>query len=149
MRSLTRRTRLLTALAAVTVTAAAVLVVGPGYHASQVRMRSGTVWLASGQTGEATLVDGAAAEVSAHVPVAEPGAALTVAQRGGSAVVLDRRTGRLSTVDSATERVTPAVPALPASDGLVVLPAPDALHVVDVHSGMTAAFDPATLAARG
>ncbi|MET8758774.1 PKD domain-containing protein [Lentzea sp. NPDC004782] len=149
MKPLTRRTRRLTALAAVATTAAAVLVVGPGYHTSQVRMRSGTVWLASSQTGEATLVDGAAAEVAAHVPVAEPGAALTIAQRGNAAVVLNRKTGRLSSVDSATERVTPPVPVLPASDGLVVLPGPDALHVVDVRSGMTTAVDPATPAPRG
>ncbi|GGU32210.1 PKD domain-containing protein [Lentzea flava] len=149
MTPLTRRTRLLTAFAAVTATAAAVLVVGPGYETSHVRMRSGTVWLASSQTGEATLVDGAAAEVTAHVPVAEAGTALTVAQRGSAAVVLNRKTGRVSSVDSATERATPPVPVLPASDGLLVLPGPDALHVLDVHSGMTAEVDPATLAPRG
>ncbi|GAB2847600.1 PKD domain-containing protein [Lentzea nigeriaca] len=149
MTRLTRRTRFLTALAAVAATTAAVLVVGPGYHTSHVRMRSGTVWLASGQTGEATLVDGAAAEVTAHVPVAEAGTELTVAQLGSGAVVLDRKTGRVSGVDSATERATPPVPVLPASDGLVVLPSPDALHVVDVHSGMTAVVDPAALAPRG
>ncbi|SFQ99715.1 Alpha-tubulin suppressor [Lentzea waywayandensis] len=149
MRPLKRRTRLLTALAAVAATTAAVLVVGPGYHSAQVRMHSGTVWLASGRAGEVTLVDGAAAEVMAHVPVAAPDTALTVAQRAGAVVVLDRETGRLSGVDSATERVTPAASVLPPSDGLVVLPAPDALHVVDVHSGMAAAVDPETLAPRG
>ena len=149
MRQLKRRTRLMAVLAAVAAATAAVLVVGPGYHSAQVRMHSGTVWLASGQTGEVTLVDGAAAEVMAHVPVAAPDTALTVAQRGGAVVVLDRGTGRLSGVDTATERVTPAAPVLPASDGLVVLPAPDALYVVDVHSGMAAAADPATLAPKG
>ncbi|SDM15195.1 hypothetical protein SAMN04488074_11783 [Lentzea albidocapillata subsp. violacea] len=35
-------------------------------------MRTGTVWLASGQTGEVTLVNGAAAETVARVPVATP-----------------------------------------------------------------------------
>jgi hypothetical protein len=145
---MTRRTRLLTAVAAVAATAAAVLVAGPGYHTSQVRMRSGTVWLASGQTGEVTLVDGASAEVKAHVPVAPAGTAVTVAQRGSAAVVLDRRTGRLSTVDSATEQVSPPAFALPPSDGLVVLSAPDTLYAVDVHSGLLAAVDPATLTPR-
>ncbi|RDI19241.1 PKD domain-containing protein [Lentzea flaviverrucosa] len=144
-----RRARLLGALTAVATAATAVLVVGPGYDAAEVRMHSGTVWLASARTGEVTLVNGAAAEVVARVPVAAPDTDLTVTQRDGSAVVLDRKTGLLSGVDGASERVTPAGAALAASDGLVVLPSPKALHVVDVHSGMSAAVDPATLAPRG
>ncbi|MEU0880555.1 PKD domain-containing protein [Lentzea sp. NPDC005914] len=148
MKALTRK-RLLGALAVVVTTAAAVVVVGPGYHASRVGMRSGTVWLASSHTGEATLVDGAAAEVTARVQVAEKDTALTVAQRGSTAVVLNRETGQLSSVDGATEHVSPPVSVLPPSDGLVVLPAPDALYVVDVHSGLAAVADPGTLAPRG
>ncbi|WP_156213415.1 PKD domain-containing protein [Lentzea aerocolonigenes] len=149
MTRLTRRTRLLTALTAVAAIGAAVLVVGPGYEAAQMRMRSGTVWLASSQTGEVTLVDGAAAEVKTRVPVAEADTALTVAQRGGSAVVLNRKTGRLNHVDGATEAVSAPVPVLPASDGLVVLTTADALDVVDVHSGMTVEVDPTRFTPRG
>ncbi|WP_052685099.1 PKD domain-containing protein [Lentzea aerocolonigenes] len=149
MTSQTRRTRLLTALTAVAAIAAAVLVVGPGYEVSRARMRSGTVWLASSQTGEVTMVDGAAAEVRTRVPVAEASTALTVAQRGGSAIVLNRKTGRLNQVDGATEQISPPVAVLPPSDGLVVLTAPGALHVIDVHNGMTAEVDPASLTPKG
>jgi hypothetical protein len=138
------------ALVTVTLTAAAIaLVVGPGYQTSQVRMHPGAVWLASTQTGEATLLDGSSAEVKAHVPVAAAGAALSVVQRGGAAVVLNRETGELSGVDGATERVSPPVEVLPASAGLVVLPSPNGLYTVDVHSGQVVAVDPATLAPRG
>jgi hypothetical protein len=129
--------------------AAAVLVVGPGYETSQVRMHSGAVWLASTRTGQVTLVDGASAEVKTHVPIAGAGAALTVTQQGGAAYVLNAKTGGLSRIDSATEQISHRVTVLPASDGLVVLPSPDALHAVDVHSGLLAAVDPATLAPKG
>ena len=119
-------------LAVVGVLAAAVLVVGPGYETSQARMYSGAVWLASSRVGQATLVDGASAEVKAQVPVAEAGATLNVTQQGGAALVLNERTGGLRRVDSATEQVSPPVSVLPASDGLAVLPSPDAPRVVDV-----------------
>ncbi|MDT7789024.1 MAG: hypothetical protein QOF58_7443, partial [Pseudonocardiales bacterium] len=147
MKSLTR-SRLLTALLGVGGLAAAVLVVGPGYEAAQVHMRTGTVWLASTQTGEATLVDGASAEVKSHVPVATAGTALSVVQRGTAAVVLNRATGQLSNVDSATEQASPPVDVLPPSEGLVALPGPDVLHVADVHSGQVASVDTASLATR-
>ncbi|MEU0880556.1 PKD domain-containing protein [Lentzea sp. NPDC005914] len=137
------------ALATVAALAAAVLVAGPGYEVSQARMFSGAIWFASNSVGEATLVDGAAAEVKARVPVAGAGAELNVTQQGDAALVLNERTGGLSRVDGATEQVSPPVSVLPASDGLVVLPSPDALRAVDVHSGLVASVDPATLAPRG
>ncbi|GGU32218.1 hypothetical protein GCM10010178_25470 [Lentzea flava] len=114
------------------------------------RMLSGAVWLASGPVGEATLVDGASAEVKAHVPVAVPGTALSVTHhQDGAAFVLNGKTGALSRIDTATEQVSRPASVLPESDGLVLLPSPDALRVVDVHSGAVAAVDPATLARRG
>ncbi|MCR3753796.1 PKD domain-containing protein [Lentzea californiensis] len=137
------------ALTAIAATVAAVLVVGSGYSTSQVRMLSGSVWLTSTQTGEMALVDGASAEVKAHVPVSAAGTALSVVQRGSAAVVLDRETGRLSSVDSATEQVSPPVEVLPPGGELVLLSAPDLLYVVDVHSGTVASVDPATLQPRG
>ncbi|WP_112271824.1 PKD domain-containing protein [Lentzea terrae] len=142
------RNRVLTALAAVAALAAAVLVVGPGYEAAQVHMRTGTVWLASSQTGEATLVDGASAEVKAHAPVAGAGTALTVAQHGSAAVVLNRGTGQLRRIDGATENVSPPMEVLPASDGLVTASGPDVLYVADVHSGQVTSVDPAGLTTR-
>lgn len=147
MNALTRRTRVLTAVAAVAVTAAAVLVVGPGYHDAQVRLRAGTVWLASTATGGVTLVDGASAEVAGGVEVGEPGSALSVTQRGSAALVLNQETGVLSRVDSATQRVSATSAVLPASPGLTVKSAPDAVHAVDVHSGTVTSVDPDTLKA--
>ncbi|MEV6236937.1 PKD domain-containing protein [Lentzea sp. NPDC051838] len=144
-----RHHRAAAALASAAAVAAAVLVVGPGYETSQVRMHSGTAWLASGRAGEVTLVDGSAAEVKAHVPIAEAGAALSVARQDGSAYVLNTKTGGLSRVDSATERASPPTAVLPASDGLAVLSAPGALYAIDVHSGLVAEFDPATMTTRG
>ncbi|WP_052685100.1 PKD domain-containing protein [Lentzea aerocolonigenes] len=137
------------ALAAVAALAAAVLVVGPGYEVSQERMFSGAVWLASGRVGEATLVDGASAEVKARVPVADAGTALTVTQQNSAALVLDSEAGAMRRVDGATEQVSSPVPVLPASDGLVVLPSPDAPRVADVHSGLIVSVDAATLTPRG
>jgi PKD repeat protein len=143
-------TRLTIALAAVAATVAAVLVVaGPGYDATRVRMFSGAIWLASVHTGQVTLVDGTTAEVKAKAQVAEPGTPLSVVQHGGTAYALNQRTGLLSRVDTATERVFRPVSVLPASDGLVVKSAPDALHVIDVHSGTVASADLATLARQG
>ncbi|RDI19240.1 PKD domain-containing protein [Lentzea flaviverrucosa] len=127
----------------------AVVVAGPGYETSQARMHSGAVWLASERVGQATLVDGASAEVKAQVVVGDPSTALNVTQQGDAALVLDERTGALRRVDSATEEVTPTVSVLPASDGVVVLPSPDALRVIDVHSGVAVAADPVTLAPIG
>ncbi|NUT52912.1 MAG: PKD domain-containing protein [Saccharothrix sp.] len=142
------RNRVLTALGAVAALTAAVLVAGPGYEAAQVHMRTGTVWLASSQTGEATLVDGASAEVKSHARVAEAGAALMVAQRGSAAVVLNRLHGRLNKIDGATEDVSPPMDVLPASDGLVTASGPDVLYVADVHSGQVTSVDPAGLTTR-
>lgn len=147
MRSLTR-SRLLTALLGVGGLTAAVLVVGPGYEAAQVHMRTGTVWLASTQTGEATLVDGASAEVKAHLQIAAAGAALSIVQQGNAALVLNRATGQLSNVDTATEIASAPMEVLPASEGLVALPGPDVLHVADVHSGQIVSVDTPSLTVR-
>ncbi|TWP52509.1 PKD domain-containing protein [Lentzea tibetensis] len=145
----TRRTLILTALAAVAATVAGVLVVGAGYDTSQVRMHSGAIWLASTQAGQATLVDGATAEVTARLPVAPPGSSLSLTQHGSAAHVLNRATGELRRIDSATEQISPPVTVLPAGDGLTVAPAPHVLYEVDVHSGTVASVDPDTLAPRG
>ncbi|MET9225498.1 PKD domain-containing protein [Lentzea sp. NPDC003310] len=136
-------------LAVVAAFTGAVVVVGPGYETSQARMYSGAVWLASERVGQATLVDGASAEVKAQVEVDGPSTALNVSQQGDAALVLNEKTGALRRVDSATERVSPPVSVLPASNGLVVLPSPGATRVLDVHSGMTTAVDPLTLVPTG
>ncbi|SDM15164.1 PKD domain-containing protein [Lentzea albidocapillata subsp. violacea] len=136
-------------LAVVAALTGAIVVGGPGYETSQARMYSGAVWLASERVGQATLVDGASAEVKAQVAVGDPSTALNVTQQGDAALVLNEKTGALRRVDSATEEVSPPVSVLPASDGLVVLLSPDAPRVIDVHSGMTTAVDPVTLAPTG
>lgn len=142
---MTPRTRVLTAVAAVAATAAAVLVVGPGYETAQVRMRSGTVWLASTAAGEATLVDGASAEVAGRVLVGRPGEALIITQHRGGALVLNQGTGTLSRVDSATQRITTSAAELPGRSEIVVKPAPDVLHAVNLYEGTDASVQPDTL----
>ncbi|WP_051769062.1 PKD domain-containing protein [Lentzea albidocapillata] len=140
----------MTALVTVTASiAAAVLVVGPGYQTSQARMRSGSIWLASAPTGEATLLDGVSAEVKTQVPVVRAGAGMAVVQRDSAAVVLNRETGELSRVDGATEKVSPPVEVLPAGDGLDVLSGARGLYALDIHSGLVASVDPETLKPRG
>jgi hypothetical protein len=143
------RARAFVAAGAVASVAAAVLVAGPGYDAARVRMNSGAAWLASNRTGQATLVDGTTGEVRTHISVAEPGAALSVAQQEGAAFVANRKTGQLSRVDSATEKVVPAGVDLPASDGFVVKAAPGVVYGVDVHSGTVAPVDPRTMRSSG
>ncbi|MGW6935331.1 PKD domain-containing protein [Lentzea sp. NPDC054927] len=144
-----RRTRILVAVAAVASVTAAALVAGQGYDAARVRMFSGAAWLASNQTGAASLVDGATGEVRTHVPVARPGAVLNISQQDGAAFVANRMTGQLSRVDSATEKVVPSGADLPASTGLVVRSSPDAVYGVDVQSGQIAAVNRDTMRSSG
>ncbi|MFJ5984584.1 PKD domain-containing protein [Lentzea sp. NPDC092896] len=144
-----RRTKALTALAAAAVTAGAVLLAGQGYDAARVHMVAGAIWLTSVQTGQATLVDGASAEVKASVRVARPGTAFDVVQHDGAGYALNAGTGQLSRVDSATEEVSSPVSVLPASDGLTGKAAPGVLYAVDVHSGTVASADARTLAPQG
>ncbi|WP_439656048.1 PKD domain-containing protein [Lentzea sp. HUAS TT2] len=145
----TRRSRVLVALVAVTATiAAAALVTGPGYQTRVVRMTSGSAWLASTQTGEATLLDGASAEVKSSVQIAGAGTALEVAQMGGTATTLNRETGEFRTIDGATERASAPVAVLPASEGLTLLPAAEGVYAIDVHSGRVVQIDPTTWAPR-
>jgi hypothetical protein len=146
VKRLTKHAQLLTAVVVVT---AAVLVVGPGYQDAQVRMRSGTAWLTSTATGEATLVDGASAEVAARVPVGEPGSALSVVQHGGDALVLNQETGALSRIDTATLKVTAPNTVLPAHSEAVLKPGPDVIYGITVHSGVVTPVDPGTREVRG
>jgi PKD repeat protein len=144
-----QRTKLAQLLMAVVVVAAAVLVVGPGYQNSTVRMRSGTLWLTSAATGEATLLDGATAEVAARVAIGEPSPALHVTQHDGAALVHNRETGALSRVDTATLQVTAANGVLLTDSALVAGSAPGVIFGVGVHSGTVTAVDPGTLTATG
>lgn len=144
-----RRARLLTVLTAVAAAAAVVLVAEPGHHSARMRMHSGTAWLASNLTGEATLVDGASAEVAARVSLGESPGPLSVAQHGGAALVLNQLTGALSRVDSATLKVSRSAVSLPQKTVTVLKAAPDVIYGADVHSGMVTSVDPGTLAAKG
>jgi hypothetical protein len=74
---------------AVCVAGLVVLGADQDYSASRVQLHAGTAWLASYQTGQVTLVDGASAEVAAQVQVAAPASPLRVAQQGGAAYVLN------------------------------------------------------------
>ncbi|WP_086662373.1 PKD domain-containing protein [Lentzea kentuckyensis] len=146
---LTRRAQLLIAVVAATASVAVVLVAEPGYHSARMRMHSGTAWLASNLTGEATLVDGASAEVAAKVPLGESPGPLSIAQHGDAALVLNQLTGALSRVDSATLKVSRAPVSLPRNTVTVLKAAPDVIYGADVHSGLVTSVDAGTLEARG
>lgn len=145
------RSRHVRALATLTVAASAagfvILGADLGHPASQVPLRTGTAWLASNQVGQLTLVDGASAQVAAHVPVATPANRLAVTQQDDAAYVLNQATGTLVRVDGATHRVSrPVIPLPDARGTLAITSAHHTLYTVDTHAGTLAATDPKTLA---
>jgi PKD repeat protein len=121
-----------------------------GYPASQPRLLSGAAWLASAQSGQLTLLDGASAEVAAQVSVAPKGDELDVVQHGSTAYAVDRTTGSIRRVDGATfEPSRPVIPLPGAGDGLRAFAGNEALFAMDARRGVLAEADPRTLAGRG
>jgi Fe-S cluster biogenesis protein NfuA len=139
-------------VAAVVAAVGGVVVVGAndGDHARDVRLLSGAAWLSSSKAGQATLLDGSSAEVSAQVQVAPAGDVLDVVQQGSTAYVVDRTASTVRRVDGATFHPTlPESPIPGARAGLTAIPGPDALYTVDGDRGILADTDPRTLARRG
>jgi hypothetical protein len=121
-----------------------------GYAASQPRLHSGSVWLASIQVGQLTLLDGSSAEVSAQVRVAPQGDHLDVVQDGPTAFAVNNTAGSIRRIDGATFETSPPASPLPdARDGLRAFAGPDALYAMDSRRGVLADTDPKTLASRG
>ncbi|WP_084431820.1 hypothetical protein [Kibdelosporangium aridum] len=111
------------------------------HQAPWVRLHGGAAWLASSQTGQLTLLDGASAEVAARVPVAPPGAPLRSGQFGSTGYTLNQRDGSVVRVDGAT--LQPSNPAPLSADR--IFPAAQALYALDSARGLLTPTDPATL----
>src|SRR3954464_15437544 len=88
------RGRVAAGLAAVAVVGGVAAVgVNQADNVSEVHLLSGAAWLASAKVGQVTLLDGASAEVSGQVKVANPGDVLTVVQQGATAYAVNQTTG--------------------------------------------------------
>jgi hypothetical protein len=121
-----------------------------GYPVTQPRLLSGAAWLASGQVGQLTLLDGASAEVAAQVRVAAPGDRLEVVQQGPTAYAVDRTAGSIRRVNGTTFEVSPPVVPIPdARDGLRAFAGSDSLYALDTNRGVLTGADPVTLAPLG
>ncbi|WP_370964380.1 PASTA domain-containing protein [Amycolatopsis sp. cg9] len=145
------RTGLVAGVAAlVTAGGLAVAGAGHGYPAQDVRMRSGSAWLASANVGQVSLLDGTSAEVAAQVQVGAAGHALDVVQRDSTAYAVDRTAGSVRRVDGATfEPAAPVTPIDQARGGLTAFAGTDTLYTLDTQRGLLAGSDPRTLAPRG
>src|SRR5690349_18806030 len=147
-----RRLRAAAILLAVAAAVGGPLLVGThdGYPQTRHRLSSGAAWLVSQQVGQLTLLDGSSAEVAAQVKVADPGAALDVAQQGATAYAVDGSRGTLRRVDGATFEVGAPVQPLPAARaGLRAFPGPGVVYALDAEHGVLAETDPRTLLPRG
>jgi hypothetical protein len=116
-----------------------------GHPAQDVRLLSGSAWLASGKVGQLTLLDGSSAEVAAQVQVAPVGNVLDVVQQGSSAYSVDQTTGTIRRVDGATFEVSPPEAPIPgATAGLTAFAGSDSLYVVDTRRGLYTKAEPKT-----
>lgn len=121
-----------------------------GYPAEQVRLLSGSAWLASSQAGQVTLLDGSSAEVAAQLKVASAGNRLEVVQHGATAYAIDQTAGTIRRIDGATFELTqPESPIPDARGGLTAYASPETVYALDTQRGILTAADPRTLAARG
>ncbi|MEV4314894.1 hypothetical protein [Actinocrispum sp. NPDC049592] len=122
-----------------------------GNDVDTVRLLSGSAWFASAKVGQITLLDGASAEVSAQVRVAEPGDALSVVQQGATAYTVDQTTGTVRRVDGVN--FVPTAPSAPIADvrgsALSLVAGPSTVYALDTTRGLLAAADPKTLDRRG
>ncbi|OXM63542.1 hypothetical protein CF165_30555 [Amycolatopsis vastitatis] len=127
-----------------------IAVAGAGYPEQDVRLLSGSAWLASSNVGQLTLLDGPSAEVAAQVQVATPGHAVDVVQQGSTAYAVDRTAGTLRRVDGATYDATPPVAPIDAArGGLTAFAGRTTLYTLDSQRGLLASSDPRTLLPRG
>jgi hypothetical protein len=116
-----------------------------GHPAQDVRLLSGSAWLASGRVGQLTLLDGLSAEVSAQVQVAPVNDVLEVVQQGSTAYAVNKTAGTIRRLDGATFELTGSETPIPgAGAGLTAFAGEDALYVLDTRRGLYATADPKT-----
>ncbi|MFE0023245.1 PKD domain-containing protein [Amycolatopsis sp. NPDC059021] len=145
------RLRLVAGALGVTTLLAGFVIVGSDRPspAPQLRLRGGTVWVASDQVGQLTLLDGASAEAAAGVPVAAPGSSLQAAQEDATGYALDRSHGTVVRVDGATlEPSPPKPPVATAGRQLTLMPGPRAVYTLDADRELLTTIDSRTLAPR-
>jgi PKD repeat protein len=118
--------------------------------APRVRLHAGAAWVASEQTGQLTLLDGASAEVAAQVLVGRPGNDLYAAQQGTTGYAINRVQGAVVRIDGATLETSRQQSPVAEADGqLTVFPTPHALYTLDAVRGLLAKADPETLQSQG
>ncbi|GAB3910911.1 hypothetical protein GCM10029964_115650 [Kibdelosporangium lantanae] len=126
------------------------VVAGAGNPTQDVRLLSGAAWLASPKVGQATLLDGATAEVAGQVQVAAPGNDIEVVQQAMTAYVVDRSAGTIKRVDGATFHPTdPTRPIPQVTGGLTAFAGPNSLYALDTQHGIVTEADPRTGAGIG
>jgi len=122
-----------------------VVVAGAGHGEPPARfeLQGGGAWVASSRVGLVTLIDGASAQVSARVKVADGPSDLGVAQRDATGYAVDRRQGTVSRIDPTTFAVGPRVKVIDGASGRVTAyPTDDAVYVLDEIRGRIAVTAP-------
>ncbi len=96
------------------------------------------LWVPAPTTGEIVRVDVGSGQVTARVPVGEPGAELVLAERDNGVVVVDRESSRVVLVDPALQEIVREVRALDGETALIdigleaiALGSPTELAIVD------------------
>jgi hypothetical protein len=133
------------AVATAAVVGSAVLLgVDDGHRAQDVRLMSGTAWLASGKVGQMSLLDGSSAEVAAQVQVASTGSVIDVVQAGAHAYAVDQSARTIRRVDGATFEVSPPEAPIGDAQAMTAFAGSGKLYVVDTQRGLIVNADPAT-----
>ena len=121
------------------------VVVGSGRDLQQIKLTSGSAWLASPERGYVTLVDGPSEQVVATVVAPSAGPGMTVTQFGSSALTADNASGQVAMVDGATFNVSaPRKFARPDSQ-LSVLASGSSAFVIDATARVATVADSSDL----
>jgi len=116
---------------------------GQGEPPARFEMQGGGAWVASSRVGLVTLIDGASAQVSARVKVANGPSDLGVAQREATGYAVDRRLGTVSRIDPTTFAIGPRVEVIDGASGRVAAyPTDDGVYVIDEIRGRIAVTAP-------
>lgn len=121
-----------------------------GYSAQAVDLGAGSVWVASNGPGQLALLDGASAEITVKLRVAQDADDVVAVTGSGAGYAVNRTTGTLLRVDNATWQVSDAHVLIDGSTGGLTAIADDqALFVADNQRGLAIRADPTTLEPAG